>query len=117
MNANPNKTIHATWLAMLVVQTIGSVDTKRKLPAPKQYVAVSVLWCIFFFMADTGLAKVAARLSLLVLLTAALVGPFGKRFIDFLNLITKNFAVAPQATGGGSGAPAPAAPFHPESNA
>jgi hypothetical protein len=85
---------------MLTLQTIGSVDNKHKLPAPKQYVAISVLWAILFMLADTGLGKLAARLSLLILLTASMLGPFGKRLVDFLNLVSKNFAIRPGQAGG-----------------
>jgi hypothetical protein len=105
----PGRVILATWFAMIAATTIGSVDSKRKLPAPKNYAAVSVLWGILFLMHDTGLGRLAARLSLLVLLTASVIGPFGKRFITFLEMVAKRFAVAP---GTGSG-PVPTSPTEP----
>lgn len=83
---------------MLTVQTIGSVDAKRKLPAPKQYVAIAVVWSVLFLLADTGLGRLAARLSVVMLLTAAVVGPFGARAIKFLETIAKRFAVASGGT-------------------
>lgn len=103
---SPHRTINATWLAMLTLQTIGSIDAKRKLPAPKQYVAISVLWGILFLLADGGLGRLAARLSLLVLLVSSVVGPFGKRLVSFLEYVSRTFAV-----GGRTGsAPAASAP-------
>lgn len=103
----PARTLQATWLAMLAIQSIGSIDAQRKLPSPKQYVAIATLWGILFLMADTGAARLAARLSMLVLLTGTVIGPFGKRFIGFLNTVSKSFAVAPPATtdAGGTGPP------------
>lgn len=94
--SRPTRIIQATWIAMIALQTIGSVDSKRKLPAPRQYVAIGAVWGILFMLADTGLGKVAARLSLLVLLTASVLGPFGKRFVTLAVGISQLFAVQPQ---------------------
>jgi len=85
----------ATWLAMLGLQTIGSIDSKHRLPAPKQYVAIGALWGILFLVGETRYARTAAQLSGLVLLTASVLGPFGKRMVDLLNTISQNFAVPP----------------------
>ena len=109
MTRNPQRTVMSTWLLMLTLQTIGSVDVQHKLPAPKQFVAVSTLWGILFLMADSGLGKLAARLSLLVLLTASVLGPFGQKLVDFLNTVSKNFAVAPPQRGAGFGSASPGA--------
>jgi len=102
---NPARVIQSTWLAMLTLQTIGSVDAKHKLPAPKAYVAISALWGILFLAADTGYAKVAARLSVLVLLTASVLGPFGQRLIALLNTVSTQFAVPPVDAGAGPAPP------------
>lgn len=110
---NPQRTVMATWLAMLGLQTIGSVDSQHKLPAPKQYVAIGALWGLLFLMVDTGLARVAARLSVLLLLTASVIGPFGTKFVGLLSQITKTFAIAPPA----SAPSAPTPPSSPSGNA
>lgn len=91
----PARTIQSTWIAMLILQTIGTVDTQRRLPAPRQFAAISVLWGMLFLAADTGLGRVASRLSILVLLTASVVGPFGTRFVTFLTTIARQFAANP----------------------
>jgi len=84
---------------MVVLQTFGSVDAQRKLPAPRQYVAIGAVWGILFLLADTGLGRLAARLSLLMLLTASVLGPFGKRFVGIATAIAQQFAIKPdQAT-------------------
>lgn len=88
----PSRVIFGTFMAMLVTQTIGSIDSKHRLPAPKQFVAMSVLWGVFFLLADTTLNKIAARLSVLIWLTSMVLGPFGNVAINFLRLIATNFA-------------------------
>jgi hypothetical protein len=90
---NPKRTIMTTWLAMLGIQTVGSIDSKHRLPAPKQYVAIGALWGVLFLVAETRFARTAAQLSGLVLLTASVIGPFGKRVVDLFNAISQNFAV------------------------
>lgn len=88
--------------AMVGVQTIGSVDLPghgdRKLPAPKQYVAIVVLWGLLGFVADlsAGAARAASALSVLLLLTGMVLGPFGKRFVSFISGVSSLFPVAPQ---------------------
>lgn len=106
----PTRVIQSTYFAMLTLQTIGSVDAKHKLPAPKQYVALSVLWGILFLVADTGAGRVAARLSMLVLLTATVLGPFGKRLVQFLDTVANRFAIQPNSGAPGAGPAQPAAP-------
>lgn len=90
----PSRVIESTFFVMLIVQTVGSIDTKHRLPAPRQFVAVSVLWGILFLMADTAMSKLAARLSVLVVLTGMVIGPFGKVAIGFLNKVAQDFQPA-----------------------
>jgi hypothetical protein len=100
---------------MILVQTIGAVDLPgkasatsplggagtRKMPSPRVYVPIVVLWGILGLVAETGAeqSRLASKLSLLVLLTGALLGPFGTTAIKFLNTVSTNFAI-----------PAPASP-------
>jgi hypothetical protein len=97
---NPDKTIQSTLWLMVIVQTIGSVDLpgfgNRKLPAPKQYVAIVVLWSIFGFVADISASagRVVAQLSVLTLLTGMIIGPFGKRFTNLLSGVSALFPAA-----------------------
>lgn len=91
---------------MMALQSIGSIDDKHRLPAPKQFVAISVLWGLLFLAADTGYARIASRLSLLVLLTATVVGPFGTRLTGWLTGIAQRFAISPPVPT----APAPTVP-------
>lgn len=91
----PARVIQTTYFLMLIIQTVGSIDTKERLPAPRQFVAISVLWGLLFLMADTSLNKLAARLSALIVLTGMVIGPFGKVAVKFLNRIASEFAIPP----------------------
>lgn len=97
----PSRVIFGTFMAMIVIQTYNSVDEKHRLPAPKKFVAISAVWGVLFLAVDIGWGKVAARLSLLILLTSLVVGPFGTLLIRFFNTITDKFAIPPEedATG------------------
>lgn len=94
----PGRVVMSTFFVMLIVQTIGSIDSKQRLPAPRQFVAISVLWGILFLMADTSLNRIAARLSALIVLTGMVLGPFGKVAVSFLNKIAEEFAIPPVPT-------------------
>lgn len=101
---NPQQTLQATLWTTVAIQTIGSVDLpgrgERKLPAPRQYVAIVVLWSILGLAADVSdsLARAAASLSILAVLTSLVVGPAGQRLISFLNGVSALFPTAPQAS-------------------
>jgi hypothetical protein len=91
----PSRVITGTFMAMIATQAVGSIDQKHRLPAPKQFAAIATLWGILFLLIDTGLGRLAARLSILVLVTGMVVGPFGTTAIRFLNTVTDKFAIAP----------------------
>lgn len=102
---NPARTISATFWAMAIVQTIGSTDIftagPRKMPAPKQYVAIGTLWSILHLLEGGRYGRLAAQLSVLVLLTGAVVGPFGAQGLAFLRFVGARFSLAPASPGGG----------------
>lgn len=87
----PSRVIESTFFVMILIQTIGSINAKHKLPAPRQFVAVSVVWGILFLAADTAANKIAARLAVLIVITGMVIGPFGKVAVGFLNKIAKDF--------------------------
>lgn len=121
---NPRRTLQATFWSMIVLQTLGSVDLPgvpskgsplggagtRKMPAPRAFVAVVVLWGILNLVAETGAGKAAARLSVLVLLTGAVLGPFGARAVGVLEGVSQRFAITPPAPSSSSSSPAPTSP-------
>jgi len=89
------------WL-MVLIQTIGSVDLpghgERKLPAPRAYVAIVVAYGILSLVADIpakGARRAASAMAWVMVLAAAVVGPFGTTIIDFINGVATKFAVNP----------------------
>jgi len=99
------------WL-MIVVQTIGAIDLPgnhgpgsktRKLPAPRTYVAVVVLWSIFGLLVDAGQRKAAVTMAWVTVLTGAVIGPFGAIATNFLKTVAQNFQSAPPASGASQG--------------
>lgn len=112
---NPERTVSNTFWAMVLVQTIGSVDVftagPRKMPAPRQYVAIGVLWSILHMAAGSrSFGRLAAGLSILTLLAAAVLGPFGAQAVTFLEFVGQRFSLAPSPGGGASSSPSSASP-------
>jgi hypothetical protein len=105
--------LQTSFWFMVVVQTIGSIDMPgsgaRKMPAPRQYVAILVAWIILQVAADTGPSgrRAATAIAWVLVLTGMVVGPFGKRLVSFLNTVGLEF----------SNAPPPAAPVTSAANA
>ena len=111
---NPHRTLSATFWGMVLVQAVGSTDIftpgPRKLPAPKQFVAIGVLWSLLHMAEGTRLERPAAQLSVLVLLTAMVLGPFGPQFLAFLGYVSQRFSLAPASPAGGASSSASPAP-------
>jgi hypothetical protein len=104
----PEKTLSATMLAAIAVQTIGALDPyggKKYLPSPRRYVATLLLWGILGLAAQTGpnAAKFSVRLALLVLLTMFFVGPFASKAVAFLNKVAQAFPSVPPSEQVGAG--------------
>lgn len=83
------KVLAVTFVGMLFVDTLGAITQagKAQLPSPRRYLATFLLWGILGMVAATSprAARASAQLALLVLTTAAVAGPFGKRLVGFLN--------------------------------
>lgn len=92
---------------MIVLQTIGSIDlpnsknapyaVARKMPAPKQYVSIVVLWSTLHLLGDAGYGRPAAIVGWVLTLTGMVAGPFGTRFVSFLQTVAQQFPVNPNA--------------------
>lgn len=84
------KTLAATFVAMLFVDTIGGIDQRHPLPSPRRYLATFLLWGLLGLVVGFGerAARLAGRLSAVVLLTAVVVGPFGKRAVGLIQNVT-----------------------------
>lgn len=92
----PTRVIFGTFFVMIVIQTYNAIDGQHRLPAPRKFVAIGAVWGVLFLLADVGFGKLAARLSMLILLTALVVGPFGNLLLRFFRTITDTFAVPPE---------------------
>jgi hypothetical protein len=107
-----NRSMQASFWLMIVVQTIGAVDMpgkgNRKLPAPRAYVLVVVLWASLGLLADSGRAQIASAAGWLVVLTGMVVGPFGGALTGLLSAVSKNFAVKPAPAAASTQATPPA---------
>ena len=97
---NNQGALQTTFWTMILIQTVGSVDMPgrgaRKMPSPHQYVAIVVLWAILGLIADTGPngARVASRFSILLVIAASVIGPFGYRAVAFLRGVASQFSIA-----------------------
>ena len=102
-----DRSIQASLWVMIVLQTIGSIDlpnsknapykVARKMPAPKQYVAIVAVWSSLHLMADAGYGRAASTMGWVMTLTGMVFGPFGQRAISFMQTIATVFPVNPQA--------------------
>lgn len=96
------KTVQSTMWIMILLQTIGSVDMPgqgaRKLPAPRAYVAIAILWTTLAFIAETRYSKFASRMAVALVIAGAVTGPFGKRFVSFIGSAANTFPTTPPNT-------------------
>lgn len=106
----------AFWL-MVALQTMGSLDMPgkgpRKMPAPRSYVAIIVLFSTLHLIADAGMQRAAAVMAWGTVLVGLVLGPFGAKLSNFFNVVADKFAIAPptgQAVADASGN-LPAQPF------
>ena len=88
------KALAASFLAMIFVDTVGALDPfggKVYLPAPRAYVATFLLWGLLGILAGFGenASRLAGRIGAVTLLTAAVLGPFGKKAVTFITNASK----------------------------
>lgn len=86
---------------MVVVQTIGSVDMpgrgSRKMPSPRQYVAIVATWLVLMLVAgaNESAARAARAIAWVIVLAGMVVGPFGTRTVGLFNQIATTFSNKP----------------------
>lgn len=82
---------------MVLLQTLGSVDMPgsgpRKMPSPRAYVPIVIVWIGLQLLADTGKQRGAATAGWIIVLTGTVLGPFGQRLIGLLNSVANQFGV------------------------
>lgn len=85
---------------MILVQTIGSIDMPgsgpRKMPAPRQYVAILVTWLVLQLIAgiNASTARATAAIGWLLVLTGLVIGPFGKQVVNLFTVVSQRFGPA-----------------------
>lgn len=90
---------------MILVQTIGSVDMPgsgpRKMPAPRQYVAILITWLVLQLVSgiNAGAQRATAAIGWLLVLTGLVLGPFGKQVINLFAVVSQKFS-SPQSAQG-----------------
>jgi len=89
--------VSAAFWVMVALHTMGSVDMpgkgERKMPSPRSYVSIIVLFSILHLVADAGAERAAAAGAWITVLLGAVKGPFGNQLTNMFN------AVAPPAPG------------------
>jgi len=92
-----DNSISAAFWVMVFLQTLGSVDMPgkgdRKMPAPRSYVAIMVLFGTLHLIADAGAQRAASIMAWVTVLTGIIIGPFGTRLSNFYNSVANQFAI------------------------
>lgn len=102
--------LQTSFWVMVLIQTIGSVDMpgmgERKMPSPRQYVAIAVTWIILMLIAGAsqGARRATTAVGWVLVLTGMVAGPFGQRAVGFLNTVASNFSNSPTISTGVTGA-------------
>jgi nitrate/nitrite transporter NarK len=95
---NPDSLQTSFWV-MILIQTIGAVDLpgkgERKMPAPREYVAIVVAWLILQLVSGIGqqAQRATAALGWLLVVAGMVLGPFGGRLVGFMKTVASNFPV------------------------
>lgn len=93
--------LQTSFWAMIIAQTIGSVDMpgygQRKMPAPRQYVAIVVTWGVLQLVSGIGeqASRAAAAVGWVLTLAGLVIGPFGKKLVGLFNTVATNFPSNP----------------------
>lgn len=97
---DPSASLQASFWSSIVLQTLGSVDMPgggpRKMPAPRAYLAVIITWGGLQLLADTGRERAASVVGWVFVLSALVLGPFGKRLVNLLDLTAAQVSNQPQ---------------------
>lgn len=96
-----NNSLQASFWFMVLLQTIGSVDMPgsgpRKMPSPRSYLAIIIVWAVLQLLADTGKGRdrAASVAGWVIILAGAVSGPFGSKLNNLITSAT-NLTTASQ---------------------
>ena len=68
---------------------------ERKMPAPRSYVAIIVLFGTLHLIADAGAQRAASVMAWITVLVGLVKGPFGDKLTNFYNVVADKFATPP----------------------
>lgn len=100
------ESLQTSFWVMIFIQTIGSIDMPgrgaRKMPAPREYVAILVAWLVLQLISgiNAGAARAAAMFGWILVLAGMVVGPFGQKATGFMQTIANNFGITPPTSPG-----------------
>lgn len=81
--------LQTSFWVMVVLQTLGSVDMPgrgpRKMPSPRNYLAIIILWGVLQVIADTGRERGVVIFAWVVVLAGMVLGPFGSQLAKLFN--------------------------------
>lgn len=98
---NYEQSLQTSFWTMILVQTIGSVDMPgrgpRKMPAPRQYIAILLTWLVLQLASSVsaGAARATAAIGWLLVLVGLVLGPFGKQVVNLFTTVSQQFAPTP----------------------
>lgn len=88
---NTDTSIQASFWMMVMLQTIGSVDMPgsgaRKMPAPRSYMAIIIVWSVLQLGADAGYDRPASVFGWVVVLAGMVLGPFGTKVVNIFTSV------------------------------
>lgn len=105
------ESLQTSFWVMVLIQTIGSVDMPgrgaRKMPSPRDYVAIVVTWMVLMLISGISqqVQRATAAMGWLLVVAGMVLGPFGQRMVSFFKTVAQNFAIAPQTSTSGSSGP------------
>lgn len=94
------ESLQTSFWIMVLIQTIGSVDMpgkgERKMPSPRQYVAIFITWLVLQFVSgiNASAERAAAALGWLLVLAGLVIGPFGQQVTKLFTTVAKGWSIS-----------------------
>ena len=96
------RSIQASMWLMILLQTVGAIDPPgkgpRKLPAPRNYIAIIVVWATLFLADDADHGREASAVGWVLVATSMMVqftATGGNTLLTIFNSVANNFKNSP----------------------